>query len=390
MFEKFGSKPEKKKEGIYDHNSNAPKIVGLAGLIALGGAVADEVYEHNPDHIKFKQELSSEKSRSEGYHYLSEVKKDTINYLSDDFVSRVALTMKGQDFEYLIKSQDYLSTFGNSKLEGRDSVVFETQKSMFSDDFSREKQKLTNEEKKLAKDKIIDILSIIERAKLEVIKHLEGEEYLDKLAREMNISKKAAKEHQKVRVDNIKNISYELTTDMKIFGNTDGFGYAYYLSGTNKITLPYNINLKDNEEKEYLYEAIVHEILHESTMGHKGLSGIVEKDLKESFKSKKNESKKDSSYYSDPCELIVRKQILDLNMDKNGIKKYGDKFKEEHYQKLLKLKEEGKLSQDEDDLIDHIKSDEFSKIMNELAENTNDNSTDKAYQHPDWDYGDNA
>jgi hypothetical protein len=293
--------------------------------------------------------------------------------------------MKGGYFEDLVKERDYILTLEKDIKEESDLVSFKKQIIEYDYDISKEKQKLTNEEKQLAKEKVIDILNMIENVKLEIIKHLESKEYLKKLAKEMDISKKSANEHVKVRINNIKNISYELTTSSKISGDTDGFGYAYYLCGTNKIALPYNINLKNENEKNYFYEAIVHEVLHESTMSYEGLSATAEEYLRDSFKSLENEEKKDSSYYSRPSELIVRKQILDLNMEKNDIKKYGDKFQEEHYQKLLELKKEGKLTQDESDLIEHIKSEDFVTIMNGLAENKNEAKGD--YYNPEWDYG---
>jgi hypothetical protein len=391
MFEKFGPKPEKKKEGIYDRNSNVPKIVGLAGLIALGGAVADEVYEHNPDHIKFEQELSAEKSRAEGYHYSSEVKKDTLKFLSDDFINEVALNTKNDQNTYLFELRNsLLKAKDKIELENKDNKDIEEMLSSCNLRINEQENQLDNNDKLVSKRKIIKIMTLIENVKIKLIHHVGSEEYLDKLAKEMNISKKAAKEHQKVRVDNIDNISYDLKSPARISIETGEEGYAYYDKEKHQISLPYNINIENENDIDYFYKALEQEILHSSTESNKGLSDHLKKSLKEAFSYKKDEDVESNFYFSIPAELIARKQILDLEMEELGIKKYGDVFTKEHYEKLLILKKEGKLSEASSELIDHIKSEEFPKIMNELAENTNDNSTNKTYQHPEWDYGDMA
>jgi len=73
----------------------------------------------------------------------------------------------------------------------------------------------------------------------------------------------------------------------------------------------------------------------------------------------------------------VRKQILDLEMDKFGIKKYGEKFTRNHYNKLRDLDRAGVLSNDAHDFIQTTKPEYFEKIFNELAdtEKAGDNST---------------
>ena len=237
--------------------------------------------------------------------------------------------------------------------------------------------------KKNFKDKIIEIMTLIEKAKLEVIKHIESDEYLEKLSKEMGISKKLAKLHQSTRIGNIKNISYDLESKDQILKDTNGRGSAYYSGGTNKITLPYEAYLGHEGDKSYFYETVLHEILHESTMYDEGLSGTVEEFLRDSFKNSENDSQKDSLYFSEPGELIVRKQILDLEMEKLGIKKYGEIFTEEHYKKLNELKDKYELSTDAVKFIDHIKPENFIDVMNGLAQN---NKEEKDYYSPEWNY----
>lgn len=373
---------------------------------------------------KNRIELSQEKERALSY----EIKEnqfvgDTIKYLSDESISDMVIKIKDANIldlfiynndldkeiietENKIKNPNHINKeIENNKKHGyivEDTLSFQKEvNSYLSKKLNKMKEKVKEnsliiEEKKsiVSEDdkeemrlKIIEIISLVEQAKLDVIKHIGSYEYLEKLAEEMDISKKSAKAHVKVRINNIKNISYDLKNSEEISFDTEGTGYAYYSSGTNKIALPYNINLEDAKEKEKFCESVTHEILHESTMANDGLSGTVEEYMRDSFSPVEDEDREDSIYFSDPAELIVRKQILDLNMEKNGIKKYGDEFKEEHYKKLLKLKEEGKLTPNENQLIDHIKKPEdFVNMMNGLAENKNEAKGD--YHNPEWNYGD--
>lgn len=391
MFEKFKSEQSKKKQETYDRCSNAPKIVGLAGLIALGTVVADEVYEHNPDHIKFKQELSSEKSRAEGYHYSNEVKKDTLKFLSDDFVNEVALNRLNDQNIYLFELRNSLLKAKNKvELENKDSKDIEEMLFSCNLRINEQEDQLNNNDKLIAKKNIIKMMTLIENVKLKLVRHVGSEEYLDKLAKEMNISKKAAKAHQKVRLDNIENISYDLKSPSRISIETEGEGYAYYDKEKHQISLPYNLNIENENDIDYFYKALEQEILHSSTESNKGLSDHLKESFKEAFSYKKDEDVESNFYFSISAELIARKQILDLEMEELGIKKYGDVFTKEHYEKLLILKKEGKLSEGSGELIDHIKPGEFPKIMNELAQNTDNSSTNKDYRHLEWDYGEKA
>ena len=74
-------------------------------------------------------------------------------------------------------------------------------------------------------------------------------------------------------------------------------------------------------------------------------------------------------YFFDPSERLVRKQTLDLEMERLGIKRYGEKFTHEHYNQLIRLYNNNKLSQDADRLLETTKPEYFEKIMNEIAQN---------------------
>lgn len=374
------------KSSGFDKKGFLPKALTLGLLTLVGVTGGKDIYEHSPHQIKYRQELTDEKYKALDYT-IPTIKNDTLRFLSDDFVSDIALDNNGDlNSKLLLKMKSGLlcekekieTKLDSGKLKDLEEVL-----SLCNLKINEQKEQLTEEEKVNAKEKIIEMMTLVEQAKLELVHHIGSKEYLYKLAQEMNISKEAAKEHQKIRINNIKNVSYEFENNMAIFAVTGGRGYAYYDRYKNIIVMPYNIDLKDKKDKDYFYEVLIHEILHESTQGKKGISNKAKEDFNKVFNPIVNESKEDSIYYGRAEELIVRKQILDLNMEKLGIKKYEDKFTREHYKMLKDLEKEDKLSPAEKELFEHIpKEEDFIKIINELAENNDGN-----YYHPEWDYG---
>jgi len=73
----------------------------------------------------------------------------------------------------------------------------------------------------------------------------------------------------------------------------------------------------------------------------------------------------------------VRKQILDLEMEKLGIKKYGEEFiPEKHYPKMIDAFKKGLFSKDAKEFILIIKQDPnlYKEIFNEIAKNESEES----------------
>ena len=200
----------------------------------------------------------------------------------------------------------------------------------------------------------------------------------------MNISEREAKEQQQIKLKNLQNISYDFKNSGLIFQltrRTSSEGaIAMYMSQNNEILLPYNIDLKNEKEKRDFYAIIQHEMFHVSTHSDETMSSKANNLLTESFQSSYVE--KGDNYFT-PSELIVRKQVLDLEMEKLGIKKYGEEFTNKHYQELLDLAVKDKLSSNAMEFIFFIKSNNFLKIMNELAENKDKNNN---YYYSGWNY----
>jgi len=88
-------------------------------------------------------------------------------------------------------------------------------------------------------------------------------------------------------------------------------------------------------------------------------------------------------YFSNPGEIRARKKLLDYDLERLGVKRYGEEFNMEHYQKAIKLREEGKLSQDASEFL-YIVTDpkKVVRIMNKIAD-SGSNKKNKHIVFPD-------
>lgn len=347
--------------------------------------------------IKDKKEIKRDKKEIKKDKIVNEKISKISLYLSPkDVESYDFRNMSDQEFSDILlkaesecdkKEKTEIEKVGNYDLVNYDLVKKDTTQYL-SDKFISEVVDNIKKDKKECKKDIVNIMIMIEKAKIELINHVGSNEYLEKLAKEMNVPKKIALLYQKVRINNIKNLSYCLKTSSEIEQDAGENSYAYYTKGTNKITLPYTIDFNDKESLRFLYESIIHEISHEFTIGNIGIYGQTKDILTNSFTSVIGEKFKQTMYFSCITELIVRKNILDLEMEKLGIKKYGEKFEKKHYETLIRLEDEDKLSKDSKEFIKHIKVENFIRIMNEIAENKEIKGSGD-YYNPEWHYGEN-
>lgn len=347
----------------------------------LSGATIGATSLTNRD-LKHKQEINIETDKANKY-FLETNAQEKFNpekFLKSDFIKEVALFLNNR---HLIKERYLL--LSEIESQGMHNAYYIERLDSIDKKIHKAPNLINKSDEEIARGKIIDILILIDQAKLEVLNHLKSKAYLKKLAKEMNISQKAAKQHQAVRINNVKAISFDLKNSFEIKAQVKG-AYAIYYVHTTQIVLPYDIDLNDEQQKKYFYTTIIHEILHESTNAKYGLSETAKNILTESAKpSYDGQDAESLAYYTDPAEMIVRKQILDLEMEKLGLKEYGQKFTEEHYLKLLPLLDkENVLSIDSQEFLRHVKRENFLKVMNELAEN---HASGKTYHHPEWQSG---
>ncbi len=216
-----------------------------------------------------------------------------------------------------------------------------------------------------------------------IAEHLNSQAYLDKLILEYG-NKEAAQEHQKTRVANLYNGTYGLTDKTPHF-SSDRNNFEVLLS------------------KDASAEVANHEILGHKIVDGDHFSKNASRLLVQSYKGFDPESKYFKSlikidnpaelddairilgnYFGDKTERFAFKEELEMEMISLNIKKYGEKFTQEHYQKLMDFYNQGKLSADACRFIETTKPEYFEQLFNEIAENSNEN-----YYHSDWNYDEN-
>lgn len=197
-----------------------------------------------------------------------------------------------------------------------------------------------------------------------------------------------------------KNISSdEYKEKLKIY---EGMNDSTQVSRQKNLEKDYilnTVNQYDPNTKETTVEVLasepemIHEGEHQIMINDTGMSDYA-KDLYEKAFKKTNTQEEQivdalaqgykGSYYGKPEELDARKKVLEWDMERLGVKKSNEVFTDEHYEKLLKLKDENKLSRNSVEFLDRIDKKYINQIMNTIAMN----NSDKNYYNRDWDYGD--
>jgi hypothetical protein len=72
-------------------------------------------------------------------------------------------------------------------------------------------------------------------------------------------------------------------------------------------------------------------------------------------------------YMGDPTEIDARKKELEHELERLGVKKYGERFTQEHYNKAWELMNKGKLSYQASRFLQIIKAEYIGEIMNNVA-----------------------
>lgn len=149
--------------------------------------------------------------------------------------------------------------------------------------------------------------------------------------------------------------------------------------GSNYNFKTKNIELNLDPEEPNM----IHEGEHQATDAESGMSEFA-KDLYKKAFTKQYMTEGDQiinmgqeGYFENVTEIDARKKVLEYEMEKLGVKKYSEKFTQEHYQKLLELQKEGKLSKNSNQFLRMIKPKFVEQIMTTIAfEDVGNNSTE--------------
>ena len=200
-----------------------------------------------------------------------------------------------------------------------------------------------------------------EEIKNSLIRHIDSQEYLGKLKIEFNGDDGKALACQKKRKENLESVGFGfLSRDQMDKYNKERDAEAMYDPAIHYVFL-------QGGEKQHV--STTHEFIHASMRGEGSSSEKSIKVLHESFIGIPGYSNWDE-YLSDYEERIAFKQKTDLIMEELGIKKYGEEFNDEHYNKLMKYYDDGKgdLPLDVKIFIKTTKPQDFKRIFNEIAD----------------------
>lgn len=211
--------------------------------------------------------------------------------------------------------------------------------------------------------------------KNEVTEHVRSKEYFERLLKEVAGDREEAESIQRERARTLENVKIEMLSlaEMKErFGKNDPNGaFVTGLYGglnNNTVYFSYETDIAKGFNKEALQRTMRHEFLHASM----GVTAYMTEESKQIFDASFDDKlKKDSpelnTYYQDHAERIARKQELDMEMDKLGIKKYGEEFTQKHYEKLIEYAKKGGLSRHATEFLKTTKPEYFEKIFNKIA-----------------------
>lgn len=201
-----------------------------------------------------------------------------------------------------------------------------------------------------------------------------SKEYLDRLKKEYESTDGPSVEAtQFVRGNRLTRTDYHLVEGSKVADDAEG----HFLPSEDLVELP---SVRTDESVG------IHEFTHSMTYGDLLMSDKATELYKKSYTDEKlsaGEKHYDDNYkktygaeyYNNATERDARKKQLEYDMDRFGIKKYGEIFNETHYQKLLELQKEGKLSRGAEEFLRMTKPEYMEQIMNEIAANETGEST---------------
>ena len=336
-----------------------------------------DVSKEAPKNVEIKSETE------EGLAEISSRGKSLLEEMKAKMKMAVAIGMAAMTFAGAGRIKEAEAGVKLKTTVGIESVEDSQQKAIKA---KREKELLEKYEKakKEAEDSIHRIatrkeLHSAEKIKNELIEHISSQEYLNKLKSEFGGSDNRAKGEQARRIENLKKVNINIASSDELNEELKKRLNGQKLPGNsikaNGFYDPASHETFVSFDDSHGALTSLHELLHASTRGVEGITYRTKNTLVNSYENQGFlggliKDKKDE-YFSDPTERLVRKQILDRELNKLGIKKYGEKFTKEHYREMMEAYEAGVFSYNVNDFIKRTKKNPkiFMQIFNEIAKN---------------------
>ncbi len=167
----------------------------------------------------------------------------------------------------------------------------------------------------------------------------------------------------KIRKNKITDKDYDVIPRDTLTNNPDGSVLGSYDSESDNVEITKKAIDRNRSTP-------VHEFAHDMTFANMLLSKKALTLYTESFdQSRMSQGELEMiEYLKDPTERDARKKELEFELEKLGVKKYGEEFTDDHYRKMIELQKEQQFSNGADQFIRMTKPEYFKKIMNEIAE----------------------
>lgn len=209
-------------------------------------------------------------------------------------------------------------------------------------------------------------LKIFHQAKEERIRIVESDDYLKRLTIEFGGDREKARGVRNRMLKNLKESEFYISNfplrvdDENTIGRSDIFGDIILGNEVGYFTALHELSHHSTENGTLIPNSTKRKLTKLSVF-EKHMTP-EEQEAERIFKEEKGRS-----YYIDADEILARKVCLDMELEKLHIKKYGEPFTKKHYEKIKKLKEEGKLQNDADQFFRMFKRDTLIMIMNTVA-----------------------
>ena len=216
-----------------------------------------------------------------------------------------------------------------------------------------------------------DIEKSIEDARLRVYEAISQSSYLQKLIDGEHLTRDQALRVQKERLWRVANTSY--TVEAKNFQNSgseiEGDSIKNFTFSAHDVALNPETNA-------------MHEWWHIATLGNHGMTEVAKAVYDSAWVGDKKfnaikfsqqgemagiASQEEAAYYHNFTEMDARKKVLEVEMEKFGIKKISEPMTHEHYRKLIKLVQDGVLDSDSMQIILTTTEDGLIRAMNSVA-----------------------
>jgi len=368
------------------------KIAGVAGISILSMLPGDKSQQTTEKKINLPRKEKIEWTRSELDSDGNLREKIAFNWLKEGVEERDKKTLDFVDTSI----KEFINELAYRKLNGKPTRLY----SSMSDGSIIENIKDLNNELEIYKkntesyryENFKKVASLIKEAisyydigRKWILDNIQDPEYRKRLA----LEEKGTTIDEKVddyinlvknnRIGEASDQDFVLSKDIKkSYGGIDDGNIssnhigAFYNTEKNAAYFPMDI------DSITAIEYAIHEYAHKVTKADERLSLKAIELFSEAFDSLSvvtnlsGELNKDTiksvAYFSDPTEMYARKKEFDYDLERLGVKKYGEEFTIMHYLKAIKLQKDGKLSSGSMEFIYSIKPEKILKIMNEIAD----------------------